>query len=249
MGPDDQRPPAPGYADWKGWGPEDFGRMSRGDADYFTRETRGLVRPGSVIRVLEVGFGNGVFLSYCRSRGWDVTGTELLPELVEIARAAGFAAHPADELPSLPDGEFDLIIALDVFEHIPPEQSVGFLQTVATKLAVDGALLLRFPNADTWIGNPLQYGDVTHVNAIGALKMQYYAEAAGLRLISYRASRRRRFKTSLIHGLHAYTAGIAIKVIAGISKALYFPDLRVVLSSSSVVCVLRPEDESTRPSR
>jgi SAM-dependent methyltransferase len=240
---DDQTAHASGYSDWKGWGSADFGRMARGDADHFSRELREIARRTPIRRVLEIGFGNGVFLSYCRSQGWDVTGTELLPELVASARAAGYSAYPANELPNLPDGSFDLVVALDVFEHIPPDQSIDFLQTISAKLTADGALLLRFPNVDTWIGNPLQYGDVTHVNAVGALKIHYYAGETGLAVSRIRAAKRRGFHTSVIHGLHAYTAGILIKVSAGIAKALYFPDLPVVLSSSTLVCVLRKAQE------
>lgn len=228
-----------GYTDWKGWNGAGFGRMSRGDIDYFSRETREIVRQRPIAKVLEIGFGNGVFLSYCRSQGWDVTGTELLPELVESARTAEFDAHPADELSNLPDGVFDLIVALDVFEHIPPDESIGFLRTIADKLSPDGAIMLRFPNVDTWIGNPLQYGDVTHVNAIGVLKMQYYAAEAGLVLERVRAAKRRGFRTSVVHGMHRYTAGVAIKAGAAVAKALYFPDLPVVLSSSALVCILK----------
>lgn len=238
MGPDETTTRASGYADWKGWNASHFGVLARGDADYFSREVREIVRRRPVHRVLEIGFGNGVFLSYCRSQGWDVAGTELLPELVEMAKAGGFRAYTADELSQLPDRGFDIIVAFDVFEHVPPDQSIEFLTAISAKLADDGALLLRFPNVDTWIGNPLQYGDVTHVNAIGVLKMQYYAERSGLTIRRLRGAKRRGFRTSIIHGVHAYTAGVAIKLIAGLAKALYFPDLPVVLSSSTVVCTL-----------
>ncbi len=227
-----------GYLDWKGWGADGFGALTRGDADYFAREMREIARGRPIRKVLEVGYGNGSFLAYCRSEGWTVTGTELLPELVDIARAAGFEAHSADAISSLPDASFDLVVAFDVFEHVPPDESVAFLAELASKLAHGGVILLRFPNVDTWIGNPFQYGDVTHVNAIGALKMQYYAGKVGLDILRIRGAKRRGFRTSVVHGVHAYTAGVAIKAIAGISKALYFPDLPVVLSSSNLVCTL-----------
>jgi SAM-dependent methyltransferase len=230
---------ASGYTEWKRWTPDAFGRLGRGDAVHLSRELRDVEHDHPVHDVLEVGYGNGTFLAYCRSRGWSVTGTELLPELVETAKAAGYAAHAADELDVLPDASFDLIAGFDVFEHIAPEYSVEFLRTLAAKLRPGGAIMLRYPNADTWIGNPLQNGDITHVNTIGALKMEYYAEQAGLVLETVRAIRRRRFETSVIHGLHAYTAGVIVKAAAGVAKVLYFPDLRVVLSSSNVVSILR----------
>jgi SAM-dependent methyltransferase len=228
-----------GYMSWKGWDADGFGVLSRGDSDYFSRETRDAIQRGSVPRVLEIGFGNGTFLAYCRSVGWSVTGTELLPELVELATEAGYRAVAADRLDTLADASFDLVVAFDVFEHIPPEHSIAFLTQLASKLRDDGRILLRYPNADTWIGNPFQHGDVTHVNAIGALKMEYYAGEANLEIVRMRATKRRGFRTSIIHGLHAYTAGVLIKAASGLAKVMYFPDVRVVLSSSNVVTLLR----------
>ena len=234
---------AEGYADWKGWGGETFGALTRGDADYFSREVRDVARNRPIRRVLEIGYGNGAFLNFCRGRGWQVTGVELLPELVQAATESGFDAVSNDQLDSLPDASFDAVFAFDVFEHIPPEASIDFLRSLRAKLRPGGAIMLRYPNADTWIGNPFQHGDVTHVNAIGALKMGYYCDTVGLDLVTLRATKRRGFAVSPVHGIHALTAGTLAKVVAGVQKAIYFPDLRVVLSSSSVICVLTPRDE------
>ncbi|GLU90635.1 hypothetical protein Agsp01_28900 [Agromyces sp. NBRC 114283] len=228
-----------GYLDWKGWSQDSFGAPRRGDDAYYRREVREAARIRRPLDVLEIGFGNGEFLGFGRRRGWRMNGTELLPELVDAANADGFSAHAADALPALPDESFDLVAAFDVFEHIPPELSVEFLGLLADKVRRDGLIVLRFPNADSWIGNPFQYGDVTHVNAIGILKMEYYARRCGLVIERVRGGTRRGFRTSLIHGLHLITAGVAIRIGAGVAKAMFFPGLRVVLSSSSVVVVLR----------
>lgn len=237
--PEDAARAADGYAEWKGWTPDGFALPRPGDAHYFAREVREAERGTPISNVLEVGFGNGQFLAFCRSRGWNVTGTELLPELVDAARGAGYSAIEASEMDSLPDAHFDLVAAFDVLEHIPPDHAVDFLRSLASKLRPDGTMVLRFPNADSWIGNPFQFGDVTHVNAIGALKMEYYAGETGLTIERMRGGTRRGFRTSVVHGIHMITAGVIVKVGAGIAKALYFPGLRVVLSSSAVVVVLR----------
>jgi SAM-dependent methyltransferase len=170
-----------------------------------------------------------------------VTGTELLPELVSAAQDAGFSAYGADGLAEVPDDSFDLIAGWDVFEHIDPAQSVDFLRALRTKLRPDGALFLRFPNADSWLGNAFQNGDPTHVNAIGAHKMTYYAHEAGLRIVLFRGARRRGFQTSVIHGVHRMTAGAYAEIAGTVRRAIYFPALKVVLSTSDVVCVLSPE--------
>lgn len=225
------------YATWKGWLPEAFGVEGRGDRPYYQRELRELM--GADIRqVLEVGFGNGAVLAFGRARGWTMSGTELQPELVAMAVGRGYDAHNSSAVDSLPEASFDGIIALDVFEHISPAQSIEFLTVLGRKLRVGGHLVLRFPNADSWIGNAFQNGDPTHVNAIGMLKMTYYARSAGLRIESFRAAARRGFATSAIHGLHSLTAGNYLKLSAAISRALHFPALPVVLSTSDVVCAL-----------
>lgn len=228
------------YLSWKGWTPDGFGVEGRGDRAYFRRELRELM--GSDTRsVLEIGFGNGGVMAFGRARGWTMTGTELQPELLAIAAEHGFDVHEAGRVGQLPDGGFDGIVALDVFEHIQPDESVDFLTTLASKIRPGGHILLRFPNADSWVGNPFQNGDPTHVNAIGMLKMTYYARAAGLRIESFRAAARRGFATSPIHGLHSLTAGTYLSISAVVSKALHFPGLPVVLSTADVVCALTRE--------
>jgi 2-polyprenyl-3-methyl-5-hydroxy-6-metoxy-1,4-benzoquinol methylase len=236
----DQSAEGAAYSRWKGWVNETpFGHLSAGEADYFRRELRDVANDGSVLDVLEIGFGNGSFLSYCRSRGWNVTGTELGDDLVAAAREAGFTVHPADELDLIPDGSVDLIAVFDVLEHIPQDDIIGFLAALAAKLRPTGSMLLRFPNADSWLGNPLQFGDPTHLTAIGYLKMSYFALGAGLRLDIFRAATRPSFASSFVHGVYSLTAGTFIDVTAKLKRLIYFPGLPVVLSTSNVICIAR----------
>lgn len=236
------------YLAWKGWDDiSSFGTLARGDSQYFARELRESVRGRQVHDVLEVGFGNGAFLAYARSQGWRVVGTELLPHLVQAARDAGFESLPAADLDAL-DGEgFDLIVAFDVFEHIPPDESVEFLATLARKLRTGGAILLRFPNADSWVGNAFQNGDPTHVNAVGVLKLFYYAQAVGLAVRTYRAVSRRGFSTSIVHGVHRLISAPLIAISSAIKKAMYLPGLPVVLSTANVVSVLTKRAAPPQP--
>jgi 2-polyprenyl-3-methyl-5-hydroxy-6-metoxy-1,4-benzoquinol methylase len=228
------------YVAWKGWVDETpFGRIDAGETKYFDSELREITAHGAAIsEVLEIGFGNGSFLAYCAARGWNVVGTEQDTELLRIGTASGFTVHPADYLSSLPDRSFDLIAMFDVLEHIPQDAMVDFLSTLEHKIRVGGAILFRFPNSDSWIGNPLQNGDPTHVTAIGYLKMTYFALQADLEIRRFRGTRRKGFSSSFIHGLYALIAGPIIAVSASIKRALYFPGLPVVLTTSNVVCIV-----------
>jgi len=227
------------YSQWKGWGTDNsFGQLGPGDADYFTRELRDATAGHDVRDVLEVGFGDGHFLGYAKSRGWNVLGTELSEHQVALGRAAGYDVHAPSYVDEVAEASLDLIVAFDVLEHIEQHEIIAFLSNLASKLRPDGRMLLRYPNADSAISNPLQYGDPTHVTHIGYFKMTYFAEAAGLTILNYRAPVRRGFRSSVIHGLHRITAGPVIAVSGAVKRALYFPGTPIVFSSYNAVCTL-----------
>lgn len=228
------------YVAWKGWLEDSsFGRLSRGDSAYFDAELREASQGRKLRDVLEIGFGNGTFLGHARSRGWNAVGLELLPELIAEAEAAGFEAHPADALATLPAESFDAVVAFDVFEHIAPDDSVDFLRECRRVLRPGGAVVLKYPNADSPLGLPYQNGDPTHVNAIGVFKLQYYANAAALTVERFRGSARRGFSTSLVHGVHRITAGVLARLVGELTRAIFLPGLPVVLWNGNVVAVLR----------
>ena len=228
------------YVAWKGWvDTVPFGELDAGERQYFRAELKKVIRSGPQIRtVLEIGYGNGTFLAYCREQGWDAVGTELDAELVAAGAKAGYSVFPADQSDKFDNQSFDLIVILDVLEHIPQDDIVGFLSTLGEKLRPGGRMLMRFPNADSWLGNPLQNGDPTHVTAIGYLKMTYFALQSSLRIVSFTGARRRGFKTSVLHGIYNVTAGPLLRINAAIKRVLYFPFLPVVLWTSNVVCVV-----------
>ena len=229
------------YVEWKGWVDRaPFGLLSAGEAAYFSSELKGVnVGPDGIRDVLEIGYGNGSFLAYCRSKGWNITGTELDAGLVKAGVDSGFEVFTADRMEQLAGRSFDLIAVFDVLEHIPQEAVPDFLAELSRALREGGRMLFRFPNADSWLGNPLQNGDPTHVTEIGYLKMTFFAMQAGLEVVSFRGARRHGFATSFTNGMYALIAGPLIAVSAGIKRALYFPGLPVVLSTSNVVCVVR----------
>ena len=229
------------YVEWKGWVDQTpFGLLSAGEAAYFASELKDVrVQPQGVRDVLEIGYGNGSFLAYCRSQGWNVTGTELDAGLVKAGLDSGYEVFAADQMDQLDGRSFDLIAVFDVLEHIPQEAIPAFLAELSLALREGGRMLFRFPNADSWLGNPLQNGDPTHATAIGYLKMTFFALQSGLELVTFRGARRHGFATSFANGIYALIAGPAIAVSAGIKRAMYFPGLPVVLSTSNVVCIVR----------
>lgn len=73
---------------------------------------------GPQVRVLDAGCGSGRLLDELRDYG-HVTGLDLNPDSVEIARSRGHedvVQGPVERLP-WPDETFDLVISLDMVEH------------------------------------------------------------------------------------------------------------------------------------
>jgi SAM-dependent methyltransferase len=98
-------------------------------------------------RLLDVGCGNGAFLSKMRALGWRVHGLEPDPAAAKAARASGIdvvAGTLADT--AWPEGSFDAVTMSSVIEHLhDPGDSLSICRRL---LAPGGSLHIMTPNAD-----------------------------------------------------------------------------------------------------
>lgn len=236
------------YIEWKNWSAShQFGALGPGDAVFFASlMARVAPRPGE-LNVLEVGFGEGRFMAWCRSHGHKVTGNEINALLLDGARGAGYSVCSWDELRAYPSETFDVIAAFDVMEHIPVSDIAGWLSELRRLLKPDGRLVLRFPNGDSWQGLVNFNGDPTHVTPIGYFKLVFFAAAAGMTLIDYRGESRRGFETSMVHGLHRLVTAPMRFIIDKTMKILYFPGSPVVLGTANVIALLSPKADRQGP--
>lgn len=172
------------YLEWKNWSPENFGVLStRENADFAALLRKGKVNIPQEARVLEIGFGNGTFLTFGRRRGWRMHGTEVNPGLLACAAERGFEATDAGTLELFPSQAFQMVAAFDVIEHIPLEELPGFFGEVRRVLKPSGYFVARFPNGDSPFGRHIQNGDVTHKTAIGSVRARYLAARAGMEVV------------------------------------------------------------------
>ena len=100
-------------------------------------------------RVLDVGCGDGLFLSAMQKLGWACVGVEPNGRAVEFARARLQLDVREGDLFAINDElKFDLITMWDVLEHIPSPTSA--LRRANMLLAPDGRLALSVPNWDSF---------------------------------------------------------------------------------------------------
>ncbi len=169
------------YVEWKSWQPADFGRPSAASCAYFSRLFHRFAAPaGRALAVLEIGFGNGQFLGWCRQQGHAATGIVTSAALRARAARAGYECHTA--LAALAGRRFDLIVLFDVLEHVPEAGLPDFLHELAGHLADGGQIIVRTPNGGSPFGLNHQHGDPTHAAILTHNKFRYLAGEAGLAL-------------------------------------------------------------------
>lgn len=118
-------------------------------------------------RVLEIGCGSGQTLEMLKGKNFcsETVGVELFKSAADEARVRVDAVYCLDvERNPLPDniGKFDLILLLDVLEHLVDPW--GFLKHLKEEyLAADGRVIISLPNARHFsLVLPLLFGRFTY---------------------------------------------------------------------------------------
>jgi SAM-dependent methyltransferase len=127
------------YEDWYWWH-----RARRSIIEVLLRQA---VR-GTENRILDVGAGTGA-TSLALRRFGTVLGIDLSPEAMQIARDRGLAVARMDATRlALPAAGFDVVVALDVLEHL--EDDVACVRELVRVLRPGGVLLVTVP-AYNWL--------------------------------------------------------------------------------------------------
>ena len=116
--------------------------------------------------VLDLGCGNGEFLSYFNKFGFqDLLGVDISKEMIEnsVEGVESYLVH-SDIFVFLANNnkKFDIIILKDILEHFTLTEGVKLIQLVEGILNPNGVLFIHVPNAEGINSNSVFYGDITH---------------------------------------------------------------------------------------
>jgi len=136
-------------------------------APYLKRLVRNLFPADRQARVLDLGCGDGALLFVAQQAGYrQITGVDLSPEQVEIARSRGLPRiEEAEIMPFLaaqPAQSYDLVIAFDVIEHLSKPELMAVMGEIHRVLRDGGRWIIHVPNAQSPFFGRIRYGDFTH---------------------------------------------------------------------------------------
>ena len=136
--------PVKKYIQFKEW--SDFGKLTKKRSIYFSS----LLFPGrnyrsnTALNILEIGYGNGSFLSFCRKKNYSVVGVEINDDLLQIARNQCFEVCSPSDISNLEPNSFDFVVAFDVFEHMKSNDILNLLKASTVYLKKVDNLLQGF---------------------------------------------------------------------------------------------------------
>jgi 2-polyprenyl-3-methyl-5-hydroxy-6-metoxy-1,4-benzoquinol methylase len=144
--------------------------------DAYRYYLRGWLPEDKNAAIAEIACGTGRLLHLLNRMGYsDITGNDISPQQVSAARLLvpkakieeGDAVNWLNENP----GKFDLIIGMDIIEHLYKKDTLSFLDACYRALKPGGRLVLQTPNAGSLWGLHDRYNDFTHEVAFGYLAL------------------------------------------------------------------------------
>jgi SAM-dependent methyltransferase len=157
--------------------------LYHGLRDRFSDIAPPAMRPG---RALEIGCGNGTYLTTLQQQGWDIEGIEPALEPSERCRARGLRVRTGVfEDFDLESESYDAVIAWMVVEHL--HDPVSALRAIHRILRPDGLIVFSVPNVacwETWFFRRYHYiyNEPTHLHHFTPRSIRKLLALAGFEL-------------------------------------------------------------------
>jgi SAM-dependent methyltransferase len=162
--------------------------------DFFTKLLCPMLPAERKSRVIDIGCGYGFALLALKKLGFhEVYGVEVDPQQADRARKYGLEVGcVADTAQWLEKKavQFSVSILLDVLEHVPAAEQLPLLRSIYERLAVDGRLIVKVPNANSVVASRWLYNDFTHHKSFTEYSLRFILENAGFKEIEFSAGKK-----------------------------------------------------------
>ncbi len=132
--------------------------------------------------VLDIGCGIGCALVALRSWGFtNVQGIDINREQVESCKRRGLSVELVEDSTLFllkHASEYELILMLDVLEHVPVSEQIRLMRAVCSALKPGGRVILTVPNASSLVATRWRYGDFTHCSTFTEHSLRFVLKNA-----------------------------------------------------------------------
>jgi 2-polyprenyl-3-methyl-5-hydroxy-6-metoxy-1,4-benzoquinol methylase len=143
-------------------------KLQKYDEKYFLNFFLKNFKKNKNLKILDIGCGWGKNLKILEKHGYTNSfGIDISTEQIEIAEKNDIknvkCINAIDFLKNSKE-KYDVILLIDVLEHIEFEESIELIKLINGSLNDDGTLYIQVPNAYS-LFIPLRYSDLTHLRA------------------------------------------------------------------------------------
>ena len=150
---------------------------------YYSRILTPHLPADRTISILDIGCGMGFTLWTLEKLGYSNNeGIDTDPDQIQSCNELGINAQlVTDTVDFLSNKKksYDLIILLDVLEHIPHIEQIDFLYSCYHSLKEKGRLICTVPNANSTFGMRWQFNDWTHHSSFTEYSLDFVLFNAG----------------------------------------------------------------------
>ena len=218
---------------WKSWNAEEFGSTSKENSLYYKKLFSKYLP--EIKNVLEIGFGNGNFLNWCKEKNLNISGIEQDDDLLNRAKKQHYKVYKS--ISQIKGIKFDLIVLFDVLEHIPQENIQNIFESLKKILAKNGKIFIRVPNGSSPFGLTYQHGDITHLTIITGAKLVYWAKFTDFKIIYCGGDKKILHNGRFSKFLTRVIRRILHLIIEKIIRYIFSPLPRGILSAN-LLCIL-----------
>jgi SAM-dependent methyltransferase len=133
--------------------------------------------------VLDIGCGIGCALVALRNWGFtNVQGIDIDREQVKSCQRRRLPVELVEDSTLFlleHVSEFELILMLDVLEHVPVSEQIPLMRAVCSALDPGGRVILTVPNASSLVATRWRYGDFTHCSTFTEHSLRFVLKNAG----------------------------------------------------------------------
>ena len=211
-------------------------QLFSGNGPYIAQLIKRHIPADRNIRIWDLGCGHGAHLYFLKQLGYqNLVGIDTSAEQVKLAHQLGVEQVQCGEIEEFlsRDGQAaDVVLLIDILEHLPLSLAFDLLDKIFSKLSQGGRLIIHVPNAEGLYGMRVRYGDLTHELAFTPTSIRQLLRTIGFSTVTYTEDK------PVVHGIVSFIRRVLWGILTAPHRLLLMAETghkRFILSQNMLV--------------